>query len=95
VWRVLRPGGFALVEGPLYEEPTEEEIATGARRGRDHRVAWLYVEGILSPHYQHDASSYARLCRAAGIESFEVFERDWAARRRLFLRLEKKNGSAN
>jgi SAM-dependent methyltransferase len=95
VWRVLSRGGFALFEGPLYEEPTEEEIASGARRGPDHRIAWLHINGILNPHYQHDAASYAHLCRAAGIESFEVFERDWSARRRLFLRLEKESGSAN
>ena len=25
MWRVLRPGGFALIEGPLYADPSEEE----------------------------------------------------------------------
>lgn len=87
--RVLRPGGFALVEGPLYEQPTSAEIAAGDRRGPDHRIAWLHIEGFLNPHYQHDEKSYARLCAAAGIERFEVYEGDWGGRRRLFLRLEK------
>jgi SAM-dependent methyltransferase len=89
MWRVLRPGGFALIEGPLYEEPTEAEIQTGARRGPDHRIAWGAVEGILNPHYLHDERSFRRICEAAGVSRFEVFERDWAGRQRLFLRLDQ------
>jgi ubiquinone/menaquinone biosynthesis C-methylase UbiE len=40
MWRVLRPGGLVLIEGPLYAEPTREEIEKGERRGRGYRVAW-------------------------------------------------------
>ena len=87
--RVLRRGGFALIEGPLFEEATQQEIATGARRGPEQRIAWLVVDGILNPHYQHDERSFRRICADAGIQRFDVFERDWAGRRRLFLRFDK------
>ena len=89
MWRVLRPGGLALIEGPLYEAPGEEEIRSGARRGPDHRIAWTLVEGILNPHYVHDERSFRRICEAAGVAPFEVYERDWGGRQRQFLRLEK------
>lgn len=89
MWRVLRPGGFALIEGPLYGEPSEEEIRSGARRGPEHRVEWGLVEGILNPHYAHDERSFGRICNAAGVSRFQVFERDWGGRQRLFLRLSR------
>jgi hypothetical protein len=87
MWRVLCTGGSALIEGPLYAEATSEEIASGVRRGDDNRVAWIHVEGILNPHYVHDETSLRAAAAAAGIDSVEVFERDWAGRDRLFLRL--------
>jgi SAM-dependent methyltransferase len=89
MWRVLRAGGFALIEGPPYEEPCEAEIESGMRRGPDHRIAWWFVEDILDPHYLHDERSLAHVCEAAGVSRFAVFERDWAGRQRLFLRLDK------
>jgi 2-polyprenyl-3-methyl-5-hydroxy-6-metoxy-1,4-benzoquinol methylase len=39
MWRVLRPGGFALIEGMLYEEASAQAVETGARSGPEHRVA--------------------------------------------------------
>jgi SAM-dependent methyltransferase len=87
LWRVLAPGGFALVEGPLYAPPPPAEIRSGERRGPDHRVAWHLVEGSLNPHYVHDESSLRRVCASAGVPVPQVFERDWGGRRRLFLRL--------
>jgi SAM-dependent methyltransferase len=89
MWRVLRPGGVALVEGRPYTEPTAAEIASGARRGPEHRVEWHCTEGILNPHYRHDERSLRRICEAARVERFGVCEREWGARRRLFLRLDK------
>lgn len=89
MWRVLRLGGFALIEGPLFEEPSEEDIQGGARRGPEHRIAWGLVEGILNPHYAHDERSFSRLCAAAGVSWFQVFDREWGGRQRLFLRLDK------
>lgn len=88
MWRVLRRGGFALIEGPLYEEPSAADIESGARRGPEHRIAWHLVEGILNPHFQHDERSYRRICETVGVERFQVFERDWGGRERLLLRLD-------
>jgi SAM-dependent methyltransferase len=87
--RVLRPGGFALIEGPLYREPTAAEIESGDRRGPELRLDWGLVEGLVNPHYVHDERSFRRLCAAAGIDRFDVFERDWGGRRRLFLRVDE------
>jgi SAM-dependent methyltransferase len=85
--RVLRTGGFGLIEGALYEHPSAEEIATGARRGPEKRIALGHVEGLLNPHFVHDEASFRRLCEAAGVERSRVFERDWGGRQRLFLRI--------
>lgn len=89
MWRVLQPGSFALIEGPLYEEPSQEDIQSGARRGPEHRIVWGLVEGILNPHFAHDERSFSRLCAAAGVARFQVFDREWGGRQRLFLRLDK------
>jgi len=89
MWRVLRPEGLALIEGPLYEEPTQAEIESGARRGRNGRIAWSIVEGMPNPHYCHDERSFRRLCEKADVSDFKVFLREWAGRRRLFFRLDK------
>ena len=74
----------------LFEEATPAEIASGERRGPEHRVAWHLVEGILNPHFVHDEASLLRVCAAAGIPAGEVFEREWAGRRRLFLSLNRE-----
>lgn len=87
MWRVLRPNGFALIEGPVYEEATDEEIEEGTRRGPEGRIAWTFVEGILNPGYNE--RSFARICEVAGVSEFRVFERDWGGRQRLFLRVDK------
>jgi len=47
------------------------------------------VEGILNPHYRHDDRSFRRLCEAAGVDRYEVVEREWGGRRRLVLRVDK------
>jgi SAM-dependent methyltransferase len=87
--RVLAPGGFGLIEGFPFQHATAEEIATGTRRGPGHRIAWIHVEGILNPHYCHDARSFTQVARAAGVEAFRVFDREWGGRRRLFLRIDR------
>jgi hypothetical protein len=89
MWRVLDFGGFSLIEGRTYEEPSPAEIGSGARRGPAHRIEWGPVEGILSPHYRHDERSFLRICRRADVEPVRIFEREWAGRQRLFLRLDK------
>jgi 2-polyprenyl-3-methyl-5-hydroxy-6-metoxy-1,4-benzoquinol methylase len=93
MWRVLRPGGFALIEGPPNADLAEADIEGGARRGPEARIAWITVEGLLNPHYVHDERSLGHICAAAGVPQFDVFERDWAGRMRLFLRLDKPPGS--
>jgi hypothetical protein len=55
----------------------------------EHRIGWGLVEGILNPHYAHDERSFRRICDAAGVSRFQVFEREWGGRQRLFLRLDK------
>jgi SAM-dependent methyltransferase len=89
MWRVLKPGGLALIEGRPYTEASEQEIATGVRRGPDHRVDWDLVEGILNPHYRHDETSLSGLCSGAGIGDFEATTMPWGGRERLVLRLRK------
>jgi SAM-dependent methyltransferase len=93
MWRVLRPGGFALIEGPRYADLTEADIEGGDRQGLEGRIARITVEGFLIPHYVHDETTFGRICSAAGVPHFDVFERDWAGRVRLFLRLDKPPGS--
>jgi SAM-dependent methyltransferase len=83
--RVLVQGGLLLIEGRPYHEATEQEIASGTRRGPEHRVEWGLVEGILNPHYRHDEASLASLCREAGFERFEIAVRPWGGRERLVL----------
>lgn len=89
MWRVLDRGGFALIEGRPYEDPSPAEIESGTRRGPEHRIEWSLVEGILNPHYRHDERSLRHICTRAGVERVQVFEREWAGRPRLFLSLDK------
>jgi SAM-dependent methyltransferase len=83
--RVLVQGGLLLIEGRPYHEATEQEFASGTRRGPEHRVEWGLVEGILNPHYRHDEATLAGLCREAGFERFEIALRPWGGRERLVL----------
>lgn len=94
MWRVLDFGGFSLIEGRPYEEPSPVEIASGARRGPEYRIEWGPVEGILNPHYRHDEGSLLRICERAEVEPVRIFEREWAGRQRLFLRLDKPVSSS-
>jgi len=84
--RVLRPGGWCLVEGPLYTPATAEEIRSGQRHSPGNRVASDVVAGLANPHFCHDAESFAGLMERAGALSFEVNVADWAGRPRQFLR---------
>jgi len=93
MWRVLAPGGLAIVEGALYTPPTEHEILAGERAGDGHRVRRDVIEGHLNPHYAHDASTYEQRSQQAGITSFAVEEREWGGRTRLLL-LTRKLGKA-
>ena len=70
MWRVLDGGGFALIEGRPYEEPTAADVDSGARRGPEHRIEWGFVEGLLNPHYRHDERSLQRICETVGVQSY-------------------------
>jgi SAM-dependent methyltransferase len=89
MWRVLAPGGFALIEGPCYEEASPDDIESGVRRGPEHGIAWDLVDGRLNPHFLHDERSFGLICAASGVSSYDFMERDWAGRQRFILRLRK------
>lgn len=87
MWRVLKPGGLALIEGRPYTEPTDREIAAGIRRGSDRRVEWDVVDGILNLHYRHDQASLSRLSEKIGVDRYEITTQLWGGRDRLILRV--------
>lgn len=89
IWRVLRPRGFALIEGPVFRPATAAQIERAERSGPDHRLTWHQVDGMPNPRYLHDARSFRELCEEAGITSFQAYEREWAGQRRLMLKLGK------
>lgn len=95
MWRVLTGDGFGLIEGPPYTSPTPEEIASGEPRGDVNRVRRDLVDGRPNPHYLHDDRSFAELCRAAGVTSFDVLQRDWGGRPRLLLRITKTHAKTH
>jgi SAM-dependent methyltransferase len=78
MWRVVAPGGFTLVEGPLPPDPIPTD-----------RIARDVVEGLAHVQFVHDESTLRRVCERAGVPSPKVFAADWAGRLRLFLRAEK------
>jgi ubiquinone/menaquinone biosynthesis C-methylase UbiE len=89
IHRVLRPGGWALLEGPVYTNATPEEIATQKRRGVGNRLSVDVIEGLTNPHFRHDEATLRALMERAGISSCRIHTQDWAGRTRQFLRFEK------
>jgi ubiquinone/menaquinone biosynthesis C-methylase UbiE len=87
--RILRPGGWALVEGPVYTDATPEEPDAGARLKTGGRLSAYTIEGLLNMHFRHDAESLSALMREAGIGEFRVIVESWGGRPRQFLRFEK------
>ncbi len=85
--RVLKPGGLAMIEGPVWGPATASEIANGMRQGPEHRIVTTEHFGTSSVHFIHDEASYGRLCAAAGIEDYKVYKREWGGRRRLILEI--------
>ena len=75
----LRPGGWALIEGPV------EPAATRPRR----RVGAVEVGDLVNYYYRHDAISLARLMTRTAIERYTIYTGDWAGRQRQFVRIEK------
>jgi Methyltransferase domain len=89
ITRVLRPGGWALVEGPPYAPATPDDLRTGRRYGPEGRIAADVIEGISNPHYRHDATTLAHLMQAVGLCKYRVYIEPWAGRPRQFLWFEK------
>jgi hypothetical protein len=90
VWRVLAPGGWALFEGPLYAQPTPDEITSGRRYGREFRIRRGEIAGLCVHVYHHDERSLGNLVASAGISSYRIYTGPWAGRERLFLRFDKE-----
>ena len=53
--RVLRPGGLAIIEGPIWGPATAAEIANGIRQGPEHRIVTTEHFGTSSVHRAHIA----------------------------------------
>ena len=85
--RVLKPGGMAIIEGPVWGPATAAEIANGLRQGPEHRIVTTEHFDSSSVHFIHDEISYGRLCAAAGIDDYKVYKREWGGRRRLILEI--------
>ena len=87
--RVLRPGGWAVFEGPPYREATPDEIASGQRRGPGNRLLRFEVADAKTWLYCHDESSLRSISHAAGVEHPSVHIQPWAGRDRLVLEFSK------
>ncbi len=88
--RVLKPHGWALIEGPPYLPATEKEIASGVRYGSNNRIAIDLVNGLPRPGYRHDASSFSSLMEDVRVRHFRCYVEPWAGRDRQFLRFWKE-----
>ena len=89
MYRVLRPGGWALIEGSVYIEATDEEINSGKRYGPDGRISADVINGLKNPHFHHDPISFGKLLDMAKISKYKVYIAGWAGRDRQFLKFEK------
>ena len=90
--RVLRPGGWALIEGPVFTPATTAEIASGKRNGPENRISMDVVAGLPNPHYCHDRKSLAYIIERAVIAPCQIYTEEWAGRPRRFLRIERNLG---
>ncbi len=82
VLRVIRPGGWALFEGPPYREPTSDEIESGKRFGPGNRLVRFALGNGENWLYCHDESSLRDISHAAGIDRPTVYSKPWAGRER-------------
>jgi len=80
---VLRPGGWALIEGPIHALPAVAGPERPAHSGN--RVAAVSVHGLTNYHYQHDTQTLSRLASKVGVTQSKVYTADWAGRERQFL----------
>ena len=95
IMRVLRSGGWGLVEGALYEPATADDLRTGKRYGPEGRIAANVIAGLSNPHYQHNTVTLEGLMQEAGIHTYRVYVKPWGGRLRQFLRFEKSESGRN
>lgn len=85
--RVIRPGGWALIDGPPYmDSDTEPEAAMGSRQTTDATECFARVDPVQSRTGQR----YLELARDASIEAFELTVDDCPGRQRYFFRFWKQ-----
>jgi ubiquinone/menaquinone biosynthesis C-methylase UbiE len=90
--RVLRRGGWALIEGPMFTPATAAEIASGKRYGRENRLSLDVIADLSNPHYSHDRESLANVMERAEVAPFQIYTEEWAGRPRQLLRIDRKVG---
>ena len=84
--RVARVGGWALLEGPVYSVPTDEEIASRLRYGPEQRVVADVVDALPRPTFWHNVQSFGILRSEANIQNFRCYIENWAGHARQFLK---------
>jgi len=72
MYRILRPGGWGLIDGPVYMPATDDELASGTRSGPDGRLVNLIIQGHLNMHYAHDDASLTLLSQEAKLDRYQV-----------------------
>ncbi len=87
--RVLKGGGFAFIEGHLYDEPTPEQIQDGAVTGEDGRVVRHDVAGGEYYLFNHDSESLKNALIMSGIQNFSVGVEWFGWRNRMIVRFSK------
>jgi hypothetical protein len=85
VWSV------AVQVRPATADRWSDLVRVFGRRGED--PSWCWCQRFLGSATRGSGirhrTSLRRICDAAGISRFQVFELEWGGRRRLFLRLNK------
>jgi ubiquinone/menaquinone biosynthesis C-methylase UbiE len=94
VLRVLVPGGWALIEGPVYSEASVAQIDSGERAGPCNRIFFAHAGEEENPIYCHDEESLREVGSLAGLENPDVSVRPWGGRDRLLLRFSKPRSSS-
>ncbi|MDR6935336.1 class I SAM-dependent methyltransferase [Luteibacter sp. 3190] len=88
-FRVIRPGGWYLMEGTVYEHAVRAQGLDDDVRSNHERLVQNTIEGLKNPHFGHDAESLTRLMLRSGIKTFDTYVDNWAGRPRRFLRFSK------
>jgi SAM-dependent methyltransferase len=78
--RVVRLGGRALFDGPVYRSPSGTELQVGLRRGVGGREDWTAVEGRANPHFLHNEETWSPRADHAGLPAPSVTARMFGGR---------------